>query len=567
VQSDTGLASLSSERVAEHRQLLEELGGEYRETTGSDIAAALINVAQTENATQIVLGASRRSKWRELTQGSVINRVIRLAGTIDVHVISADDVAGGGGGKRLPVTTLGLTPLPPRRRALGWLLATAGLPLLTLLLANMRDQVGLHSVLLLYLISTMAIAAVGGVFPALAAVVAGFLLANWYFTPPYYRWSIADGENVLALIVFVAAAGIVSVLVDRLGRSQLEASRAKAEAEAMAALAGSLAEEEALPALIGNLRTTFGMQSAALFRRDAQAWRLEAAAGSQIPDTPDDADVVKIVNDDLVLALGGGRLVSDDHRVLNAFAAQLAAAVEARRLQLESARATGLEQANELRNALLQAVSHDLRTPLASIKASISSIRQRDVPWSADELEVFHTTIEEETDRLNALVTNLLDMSRLQAGALTVLIRPVGLEEVVPAAVASLGERGRSVLLDIPETLPPVAADAALLERAIANVLDNAVSASPPDQPVRVEAFTISGRVDLCVIDRGGGIPREHREEIFQPFQRLADHGTGVGLGLAITRGFVTAMNGELSIDDTPGGGVTLVISLPEAAS
>jgi two-component system sensor histidine kinase KdpD len=112
-----------------------------------------------------------------------------------------------------------------------------------------------------------------------------------------------------------------------------------------------------------------------------------------------------------------------------------------------------------------------------------------------------------------------------------------------------------------------VAADAALLERAIANVLDNAVSASPPDQPVRVEAFTISGRVDLCVIDRGGGIPREHREEIFQPFQRLADHGTGVGLGLAITRGFVTAMNGELSIDDTPGGGVTLVISLPEAAS
>jgi two-component system sensor histidine kinase KdpD len=566
VEADTGLAGLSSERVAEHRRLLEELGGEYRELSGSDVAAALIDFARSENATQIVLGASQRSRWQELTQGSVINRVIRRSGRIDVHVISTDDAEEPATGRRLPVPRLLVNPLPPRRQAIGWGVAAGGLPLLTLGLANMRGDLGLPTALLLYLLLAVSVAVVGGVFPALAAVVGGFLLANWFFTPPFYRWTIAEFENLLALLVYVGVAGIVSALVDRVTRARHQAVRAGAEAEAMAALAGSLAEAEALPALAEHLRTTFGMRAVALLQRDRDGWHVEAEAGAPVPTTPDAADVVKEINRDLLLAMTGGRLAGEDHRVLNALADHLTTAIETRRLHREAARAAELSRANDLRAALLQAVTHDLRTPLASIKASISSIRQTDMAWAPEQVDEFNATIEHETDRLDTLLTNLLDMSRIQAGALHVAVRAVGLEEVIPAAVAGLGDRGRTVTIDAPETLPPVVADPALLERALANLLANAVSASP-DKPVRIEAGAIAGRVDTRIVDQGPGIPRRDRERVFQPFQRLVDHGTGIGLGLAIARGFVDAMGGELSIEDTPGGGATLVVSLPQAAT
>jgi two-component system, OmpR family, sensor histidine kinase KdpD len=564
VHPDTGLATESSDHVTENRRLLEQVGGQYREVTGSDVASALIDFARAENATQIVLGASRRSRWQALIQGSVINRVVRLSGPIDVHVISSDDGEADRPSHRLPLRRLRLNPLPARRQAIGWGLATGGLPLLTLALANTRDDLGLPSVLLLYLALAVAVATAGGIFPAIASVLAGSLLANWYFTPPVHRWTIADGENLLALVIYLVVAGIVSALVDRVARVRHQAVRAGAEAEAMAALVGSLAEPQALPALVGHLRATFGMDAVALLERRDGEWQVEASSGASGPASPDGADVVKQIGDDLVLAMTGGQLVPDDHRVLNALAGQLATAVETRRLQREVAEAATVAQANDLRAALLQAVSHDLRTPLASIKASISSIRQRDVTWTPDQLDEFNATIEEEADRLDALVANLLDMSRIQAGALRIGMRAVGLEEIVPAAVASLGPRSRNVVIDAPETVPPVEADPALLERALANLLDNAIAATP-DQPVRIEAGAVAERVDVRIVDRGPGIPQQDRERVFQPFQRLVDHGTGVGLGLAIARGFVTAMNGELTIDDTPGGGITMVVSLRQS--
>jgi two-component system sensor histidine kinase KdpD len=211
-------------------------------------------------------------------------------------------------------------------------------------------------------------------------------------------------------------------------------------------------------------------------------------------------------------------------------------------------------------------VSHDLRTPLASIKASVSSLRQGDVAWSEEETEEFLTTIEKETDRLTALVANLLDMSRLQAGVVRPRLRPVALEEVVPAALAGLGEDAGQVDVDVPETLPAVQADPALLERAVANLVGNAVRHSPAATPVTVSAGAVAGRVDLRIVDRGPGIPPAQREAVFQPFQRLDDsRGSGVGLGLAVARGFVTAIGGDLTLEDTPGGGTTAVLSLPSA--
>jgi two-component system sensor histidine kinase KdpD len=566
VRSDEGLVGPPGGLLEQHRRLLEEMGGEYQEVTGGDVATALVDFARAENATQLVLGSSRRSRWAELARGSVINRVVRLSGSIDVHVIShaKQDQPEQATARR---RRRALSPLPPRRRALGWLLATGGVPLLTLALANLRGSVEPPTVLALFLGLVVTTAAAGGARPGFLAAVGGFLCTNWFFTPPFHRWTIAEGEHAVALVVFLGVAGTVSHFVDAAGRRAVDAARARAEAQTLASLAATTSEDDPLPSLLGHLRDVFGLEGAAVLRSQNGTWTVEATSGEPAPTRPDEADVVEELPPDGVLAVVGTGIGAGDRVVLNAFAAELAAAGERRRLRAEARRAQQLAEANELRSALLQAVSHDLRTPLASIKASASSLCQDDVTWSADETREFLHTITEETDRLITLVTNLLDMSRIQAGALQPSLEPVGLEEVVPAALASLGSRASMVDAELDETLPPVRADAALLERTLANVIDNAVRFTPPGRRVRVEAGAFSGRLDLRVIDQGAGIPHPDRERVFQPFQRSGDHhaGGGVGLGLAVARGFVNAMTGTIEIDDTPGGGTTVVITLPVA--
>ena len=459
------------------------------------------------------------------------------------------------------------SPLSRPRRILGWVLAAGGVPLLTLALVQVRTSLELATALVLFMALAVTTAAVGGRRPALLAAAVGFVAANWYFTPPYHHWTVAEAEHVLALAVFLGVAGLVSYFVDTAARRRLDAARARAEAETLARLAATTAEDDPGPSLLGHLRDAFGLQAAAVLCRSGDGWSVEAASGEAAPTRPEEGDRVEPLAPDGVLAVAGGGFSVDDGPLLAAFAAQLGAARERRRLRAEARRAEQLAAANELRSAILQAVSHDLRTPLASIKASVSSLRQGDVNWSAAETREFLSTIADETDRLTTLVTNLLDMSRIQAGAVRPALQAIGLEEVVPAAVASLGQRGAVVDVDLDETLPAVRADAALLERALANLIDNAVRFTPPGQRVRVEADVRSERLDVRVVDRGRGIPRSERERAFQPFQRLGDRhaGGGVGLGLAVTRGFVNAMGGTIEIDDTPGAGTTIVVSLPVA--
>ncbi len=574
VLSDTGLTSGSADAsaavMAEQRRLLEELGGEYRRITSNDVPSALVELARAENATQIVLGASGRSRWRELFSGSVINKVVRLSGPIDVHVISRPAQADDEPQRLLPSIRRVVTPLSPRRQFWGWLLVIVGLPLITLVLANLRDTVSLASVLLLYLALAIAAAFVGGILPASVAVIGGFLLANWYFTPPYYVFTITEGENVLALIVYVAAAGSVAMVVDRIGRIRTRAARLQVEAEALASLAGALARPGSLGDMLGQLRATFGVRAASLLRADGDLWEVIVSSGPEGPTHPKDADVTRDLGRGVTLALAGGDLADNDERVLNSFAAQVTAAAERERLQHEAERVDDLAAANTLRASLLQAVSHDLRTPLASIKAAITSLRQRDIQWPPEAIDEFEATIDEETDRLARIIANLLDMSRVQAAALNVTMRPTGVEEVVLGAIATLDPNARRVSVDVPAGLPDVLADPALLEQALANLIGNALRYSPEDVPVLVRAgeyrVDTQCRVDVLVIDRGPGIPPADRDLVFQPFQRLVDHrvdGNGVGLGLAIARGFVEAMGGELTIEDTPGGGVTMVVGLP----
>ena len=557
-----GLSAPSAALLTRQRELVEQLGGEYHEVAGADVGDALLQAARSLNITQIVMGASRRSKWQRLTRGSVIGKVIRESGTgIDVHVVSHPE--GRSEDAYVVPRTRRPAALPRRRQLMGAALAAVGLPLLTAVLALLRDHLQLSSVLLLYLLLVAAVAAVGGLWPALAAAVLGFLLANWYFTPPLYTFTIGEGENVLALTVFLAVAGIVSGFVALAARRAAEGARARAEADALLRLAG------ASPAavVLDGLRRVLMLDGAAVLSRSAGGWRIEAASGDRIPDAPETASKTIDLGADHLLALLGEPVRAEDQRVLDAFAKELAASVELGEIAAEAETVGALSAANELRAALLSAVSHDLRTPLSAIKASVTSLLQDDVDWTPDARREFLHTIDEESDRLNALVGNLLDMSRLNTGALEISPVAVGLEEVLPIALRSLGRGDADIRLDVSETLPRVLADPGLLERALANLLDNAIRFSPPAVPPRVTAGSIDGVVDVRIADRGPGVPTHARDRLFQPFQRLGDTTPqGVGLGMAVAKGFVEAMGGEIEIEDTPGGGLTVVVRLRAAA-
>jgi len=567
VSGEDGLAEPDSELLDKHRKLLEDVGGEFHEVAGADVAAALVEFATAENATQLVLGASHRTRWEELLRGSVINRTVHLSGPIDVHVISHQAAADSPtvDARLARLRRLSFSPIPPRRQLAGWLIAAAGIPLLTVLLSHVRGSTGLSTVLLAYLALVVIVSVVGGTWPALAAAVAAFVCANWFFTPPFRQLTIAEGENVIALFVFLGIALGVSRIVDTAARRATEAARARSHARTLARLAATTGDDDPVPALLQSLRSTFLLDAVAVLRRDGSGWVVEAAVGEPIT-SPSDAEMVKELNPDFVLALDGPSIPAEDVLVLNAFADQLATVLEHGRLRVEAGRAQALAAGNELRGALLQAVSHDLRTPLASIKACATSLANRDVHWSEEETVEFVSTIDAETDRLTALVGNLLDMTRVQVGVIRPSTVPTPPEAVVLAAVLSLGPRGAIVDVDVSESLPEVLVDPALLERVIANVVDNAVTFSPDGARVLVEGGEFAGRVELRVVDRGPGVPIADREQVFQPFQRLGDSRPGgVGLGLAVAYGFLTAMGATIELDDTPGGGTTVLIGLPEA--
>jgi two-component system sensor histidine kinase KdpD len=581
VRATDGLAHAEPTALDHDRALLAEFDGRFLEVTGSDIPKALVEVARAENATQLLLGASHRSRWIELLHGSVINRVIRASGEIDVHVISLRQSPtrpdGGVVAGELPRPRLSrvgrLAVLSRRRRLAGWLLAVAGAPLLTLLVLQgpVRAQNTLPISLLLFLLLVVTTAVTGGLLPAVAAALASFALVDWYFIPPAHTFTINQGVDALALLVFLVVAAVVSAVIDRSARRLAQTVRAQAETETLARLVGGAAlhARDPLPELVDQLRSTFALDAAAVLAPAGDGWQVVQASGAPVPARPEDAALQLELDQGWALVLAGWPLDAADRRLLAAFAAQLRLAQQTTRLHAEAASAETLAKANELRTALLAAVSHDLRTPLAAIKASATSLLSDDVDWTPDAIREFSKTIDAEADRLNTLVGNLLDMSRLQTGALQLSMRPVGLEEVVFAALTSLSRETATIEVDVPETLPRVQADPALLERAVANVIGNALAWTTEDRWVRVEAGEAAGRVDLRVIDRGPGIPAAQRESVFQPFQRLGDGGganhDGVGLGLAVARGFVEAMDSEVSLDDTPGGGLTVVLHLRAA--
>jgi two-component system sensor histidine kinase KdpD len=567
VVSSDGLASRAGPELDDQRTLLAELGGTYREVVGERVAPALVEFARAERATQVVLGVSRQGRWHRLVRGSVIDEVARRASEFDVHVIATDTAPAPSGLPR--VRRRAAPPLPLRRQLLAVALAVVGFSLLTLVLVLLRDHITLPTDFLLFLVMTIAVAAIGGLVVGVPAAIAASLVLNWFFVPPIHTFTIGDAENVVAIVVFVAVAGTVSLLVDRVVARSREALRARAEAQALAnATAVLVGEQNPLPDLLDQLRATFGLEGVAVLSNRDDGWVVDAASGTEPPSQPYEGEQWDLTGDgSSVLVVRGHELPAQDQQVLRTFCSQLGLALQQRRLQAAAAEAAHLADADELRTALLQAVSHDLRTPLATIKASATSLLQPDVSWDTDQRREFLRGIDAEADRLNRVVGNLLDMSRLQAGSIQPAKRPVYLEDVVAGALGSLPPAPPIVDVAVPETLPPVEADPALLERALANVVANAVAWSPVDSLVRVEAGEVGQRVHLRVIDRGPGIRPEDRARVVEPFQRLGDRSSqaGVGLGLAVARGFVRAIGGDLLLDDTPGGGLTVVFDLPEA--
>ncbi|MBX9360351.1 sensor histidine kinase KdpD [Streptomyces sp. WAC04114] len=558
-----GLTSASPKELAQQRTLVEDLGGTFHHVVGDDIPAALLAFARGANATQIVLGSSRRKTWQYVFGPGVGATVARESGPdLDVHIVTHDEVAKGRG---LPVARG--ARLGRSRRVWGWIAGVAGPPLLAALLSIV--DLGLANNMLLFLALTVAAALLGGLLPALASAAVGSLLLNYFYTPPLHRWTIADPKNIVAIVIFVAVGVAVASVVDLAARRTHQAARLRAESEILAFLAGNvLRGETGLEDLLERVRETFGMESAALLERagDVEPWTCAGRAGRGRPiERPDQADVDIPVGDHMALALTGRVLPAEDRRVLAAFAAQAAVVLDRRRLQEEADRARTLAEGNRIRTALLAAVSHDLRTPLAGIKAAVTSLRSEDVEWSEEDRAELLEGIEEGADRLDHLVGNLLDMSRLQTGTVTPMIREIDLDEVVPMALGGVPDG--SAVLDVPETLPMVAVDPGLLERAVANLVENAVKYSPPGAPVLVAASALADRVEVRVVDRGPGVPDEAKERIFEPFQRHGDapRGAGVGLGLAVARGFTEAMDGTLNAEDTPGGGLTMVLTLRAA--
>ena len=572
VAKSDGLTGANPAALAAQRRLVESLGGSYHQVVGDNVPEALLTFARAENATQLVLGVSRRNWLSALLTGpGVSNRTIRGSGDIDVHIVTHAQM---GRGRGLPRTGGGL---PLRRRLAGYALAVVLLPLLTLFLAAFRNSINLTSDVLFFLVAVIAVALVGGFVPAVLVAIVGSLLLNYYFVPPIHMFTIAQANNALALVVFVVVGLVVSSVVDGAARRSKQAARASAESELLVTAAGSvLRGQQALTAVLDRVREAFGMESVTLLERapgpagprgPVTEWVPVATSGEPAVTRPEDADVDVPVTDTLSLALRGRALPASDRRVLGAFAAFAAAALEQQRLAAEAEAARPIAEADRMRTALLAAVSHDLRTPLASAKAAVTSLRSHDVQWNAEDRDELLATADESLDRLAHLVDNLLDMSRLQAGALSVFPRPADLEEIVSRSLDDLGPAARQVIVELPATLPEVQVDPAILERVIANVTANALRYSPAGSPPRLTASALGDQVELRIVDRGPGIPEADRDRIFVPFQRLGDtdNTTGVGLGLALSRGLTEAMGGTLDLEDTPGGGLTMAISLPAA--
>lgn len=570
VRSD-GTTGTSSAEIERQRLLTQRLGGSFHLVVGDNIPAAVLAFARGINGTQIVVGASRHGRFTQLIRPSSSMAIVKDSGDIDVHVVTHRLATG----RRSPRTSSNRQP----RTRWAWVAAVVVPLLLAAAMLPLRSGLNLSTVLLILLLGVQATALIGGVLPAAVTAVIASVLANLLFTPPYGSLTITQPQNIFALTVFIVVGVTVASIVDRSRASAAQAVRGQADAQILAAVAATMAAPgDPVTAILEQARTGFAMAGAALITSTTATHptpSVLAEVGEQPPPGTDPvsaADVIVTASDDqgLVMALYGHPLAASDQRLAEVIAAQATLAVDKKRLAGQAKQAERLQQTDLIRTAILAAVSHDLRTPLATIKASMSSLRDSSITLSPKDRAELLDSADTSADQLDGLLANLLDMSRLQTGVLTPLLRPVSVDEVVYRAL--IGLPTDRIDIDLAEDLPMINTDRGLLERVVANIVGNAVIHSPSDQPIRLVAGEIPGAnppsLQIRIADHGPGVPTDDRDAMFTPFQRLGDSpaGAGVGLGLAVARGLAEAVDASIDVDDTPGGGLTMIITVPIAS-
>ncbi|MSS85384.1 sensor histidine kinase KdpD [Actinomycetaceae bacterium WB03_NA08] len=554
ITSQDGLRTGNPATLAEQRALVEKLNGTYHQVIGEDIPTALVEFARSVNATQLVLGASRRGRVTAAFTGPGIGAtVVRESGDIDVHMVNH---AAAGKRFTLPPLTGALTR---KRRILGFVVALLGGPALTGLLSLFRSEDSITTDVLSYQLLIVIVALVGGIWPALFAAVLSGITLDFLFIEPLYTIDIHQPHHLLSLVLCVLIASLVSFVVDRAARNTRAARRSAAESELIQTIAGSvLRGDNAIQALIDRTREAFQLPGVRLMRGED----VLARSGEPLPDNHHAS--IRIT-DDTTLELHGPDLAASEQRLLAVVTAQLAATLEHEHLTQTAKQIEPIAASDRVRGALLSALSHDLRRPLAAASAAVGGLKAAGPDLASAQKRELLDTAEESLGALATLVTDLLDVSRLQAGVLTIAEIPTDPAETIAPALDELHLGPTDVTLALNHGDAVAHADPVLLQRVLVNLLTNAHRYSPAGTPIQVSTSTFADRLEIRIIDHGPGIPPEKLDDIFLPFQRLGDtdNTTGLGLGLALSRGFIEAMHGTLTPEDTPGGGLTMVISLP----
>lgn len=557
-----GLTGMSAPQMGKVRELAASFGATVHTVVGDDLPTALLDFARQMNATQLVIGTSRRSRWARIFDEGIGAAIVQDSGTIDVHMVTHAEAKRG----------LSVRPTSQHTsRVISWLAAVIVPSIICGITAALLDPyLSISGESALFMVGVLMVALLGGVAPAVLSAALSGLLLNYFLTEPRYTFTMSEPDSAVTVIVLLAMAIAVAVLVDRASKRAREARHASKEAELLTLFSGSVLRGADLETLLEKVREAYSQRSVSVLRVRADDTQIVAGAGKDPCVSIDTADTaIEVGDDEFWMLMAGRSLPASDRRVLTAVATQAAGLVRQRELLEEAGKAEAIEKADELRRSLLSAVSHDLRTPLAAAKAAVSSLRSDDIGFSEEDTAELLATIEESIDQLTALVDNLLDSSRLTAGVLRPQLKRVYLEEVVQRALLSIsrgatgfGPRGLDrIKVDVDDGV--VMADAGLLERVIANLIDNALRYAP-GSVVRVNARRVGDRILINIVDEGPGIPCGMEEQLFEPFQRLGDRDNkyGVGLGLSVARGFTEAMGGGISATDTPGGGLTIVVDL-----
>jgi two-component system sensor histidine kinase KdpD len=580
------LSQADRDRIPQTLRLAEQLGAETVTLTGVRASEELLEFAHSRNVTRIIVGKPARPRWREILFGSVVEELVRKSGDIDVYVITGDR------DESQPPRS-GRAERPVNWPGYAW--AIGVITLCTVIDAVLLSYVSLTILVMVYLLAVALIAARYGAGPSILASILSVLAFDFFFVPPFYTFAVADTQYLVVFAVMLVVALLISTLTARI-QGQADAARERERrTAALYAMSRELANTASPKRLVDVATKHIGevMESRVAIllpdpsgqlvptdtgfpldksERAVAEWAFShnqpAGLGTEtLPGSQ--AMYLPLTGSHGTVGVLGIQPAHPSHvtapeqlHLLETFASQTALAIERANLEEESQKAKVQIETERTRNALLSSISHDLKTPLAAITGAATSL----IYDTTGECRELAQTIAEEADRLNRLIRNLLDMTRLEAGAVQVRKEWHALEEIVGAVLARLDDRlqGRPVAIDIPDDLPLVPLDSVLIEQVLVNLLENAIKYTPPKSPIEISASITDAQVLVQVADRGPGIPPGDEERVFDKFYRARPNGSsGVGLGLTVCRGIVEAHGGKIWAQNRDGGGAAFQFTLP----